>query len=153
MAILLFAFWLILNGRITWEIVLIGLVLSGAITWLMNILFGYSPKKDLKVLKKIPLFLKYLAVLLWEIIKANLAVIGVILKGNKAVEPYLVSFESGLKYKATRFLLANSITLTPGTITVEIKDEDTFIVHCLRRDLLDFSEDSTFLRLLHKLEE
>ncbi len=151
-ALVLFAFWLILNGKITLEIVLIGLVLSGAICALMHILFGYSPKEDLRNVKKLPLLIRYFMVLLWEIIKANFAVIGVILKGNKAVEPYLVSFDSGLKHDFTRFLLANSITLTPGTITVEVKD-DTFYVHCLRRDLLDFSEDSTFLSLLRKLEE
>ena len=48
--------------------------------------------------------------------------------------------------------LANSITLTPGTITVSLKD-DTYEVHCLDKGLSEGIEDSCFVKLLKEMEE
>ena len=66
--------------------------------------------------------------------------------------PTLVTFQSGLKTDFGRFLLANSITLTPGTITVQVEG-DTFTVHCLDKSMLDTSENGTFQRWIRKLED
>ena len=151
MYILLFIFWIILNAKITLEVCLLGLGLTALIGVLQYILFKYTPRKDLRVLKKIPLFLAYIFVLLIEIVKANFSVMQLILHRNRKTSPTLVTFESGLKTDFGRFLLANSITLTPGTITVEIND-DLFTVHCLSRTLLDTSPDSTFIRWIRRLE-
>ena len=49
-------------------------------------------------------------------------------------------------------LLANSITLTPGTITVSVED-DRFCVHCLDKELAEGMEDSVFVKLLEEMEE
>ena len=48
-------------------------------------------------------------------------------------------------------IMANSITLTPGTITASV-DGNTYTVHCLSREMIDGIESSTFVRLLQKLE-
>ena len=48
-------------------------------------------------------------------------------------------------------MLANSITLTPGTITVSLED-DTLLVHCLDKTLSEGMEDSEFVKMLEKLE-
>ena len=114
-------------------------------------LFDYDLKKDIKILIKAPLFIEYLFILLIEIIKASINMIKIILNKNIKVEPVIVEFHSGLKTKMGNFILANSITLTPGTITIN-NDGDYFEVHCLDRSMLDVSPDSTFIKNIRKME-
>ena len=87
---------------------------------------------------------------MWEIHKANLTVVGFILS-KKETKPVLVTFESKLKTDTANVLLSHSITLTPGTITVELKG-NTFVVHCLDESLADGIDDSVFVRILKKFE-
>jgi len=86
-----------------------------------------------------------------EIIKANLAVSHLIFAHNEIVEPVIVRFRTSLKTETARVLLANSITLTPGTITVSLH-EDELVVHCLDKSLAEGLEDSVFVELLTKFE-
>ena len=151
MYLLLYIFWIILNGKITLEICLIGVAATALIGLLMRVLFGYTLALDLRILKKVPLFICYIFVLIWEIIKASAAMFSYIFKDKEKVEPVLVTFKPQLKTRLGRFILANSITLTPGTITVEA-DGENFTVHCLNRRALDVSPDSVFLRWIRRLE-
>lgn len=151
MYLLIFIVWLILNGKFTLEVFLTGMVLTAGIGILFYSLFGYSIGRELAFLRKVPLFFAYLFVLLWEILKASLSVIRFILNEKNTIEPTLVTFRSGLKTRFGRYVLANSITLTPGTITVEVQD-DLFTVHCLRREFLDISENSVFLKWIRRME-
>ena len=151
MYLLLYIFWLILNGRLTWEVALLGLAVTAAVGLLSYVLFGYSPRREWRIVKKIPLFVLYVFVLLWEILKANWAVMGFIVNERRTIEPALVTFRTGLKTGFGRFMLANSITLTPGTISVKM-DGDRLTVHCLKRGMLDTSPDSVFERWISRLE-
>ena len=151
MYFLIFLFWMVLNGRITAETVLLGLGLTALSGLFLRILLGYTIRKDLRVLRKSPYFAAFLFVLLFEIMKANLAVIRLISRREKTLQPVLVTFDSDLRTDFCRYLLANSITLTPGTITVEA-DEDIFTVHCLSERLLDCSDSNVLLKLLRKME-
>ena len=148
MYLLLYFFWLILNGRLTWEVALLGLAVVAAVGALAYVLFGYTPRREWRIVKKIPLFMLYVFVLLWEILKANWAVLGFIVNEHRAIEPTLAT---SLKTRFGRFMLANSITLTPGTITVRM-DGDRLTVHCLKRSMLDTSPDSVFERWISRLE-
>ena len=153
MYVLLYSIWLILNDHYTVEVCLLGLVLTILLGGLLYVLFGYTPGRDFKILKNVPLFLWYLCVLFIEIIKANISVLSSILNVHRTLSPTIVTFHPGLRTSFGRFILANSITLTPGTITVEVNDEkDLFTVHCLKRNLLDISEDARFIRLIRKME-
>ena len=151
MYVLLFIIWLILNGKITLEILLVGLVLTIGIGALMKALFGYTPARELHFLKKVPLFAAYIVVLIFEIIKANLQMMLFIINEKRAIEPVLITFDAGLKTEFGRYVLANSITLTPGTITIRVEG-DTMVVHALRADFLDVSENSVFLKWIRRLE-
>ena len=62
-----------------------------------------------------------------------------------------MTFETDLKGEAAKVVLANSITLTPGTITVTL-DEDTYLVHCLDKELGEGIEASSFVERLRKME-
>lgn len=152
MYILLFCFWLLLNGKITAEILLIGLVITAAMGFLESRLFGYGISSEVKLLRKAPVFFAYIFVLLWEILKAGWVVSRDILFRRYVVTPTLVTFQTDLKSDFGRFLLANSITLTPGTITVEV-EENRLTVHCLDKSMLDTSEDGVFQRWIRKLED
>lgn len=152
MYLLLYIFWVALNGKITAEICLLGAAVVGAVGMIAWGLFCYTPRTELFIYKKLPLLLAYLGVLIWEIIKANFAVLRFIISKKAAIEPAMISFEAALKTNWARFILANSITLTPGTITMVTRDSH-FIVHALTEEMLDGIESSSFVKLLQKLED
>ena len=151
MYLLLFAFWVLLCGKLTVEIFLVGLVIVAVIGFAVAKWFGYRPATELLVLRKAPIFLAYLAVLLVEILKANLAVARCIVFRVTKVKPALITFRTDLKTDFGRYLLANSITLTPGTITIRVEG-DRFTVHCLDGAMLDLSENGVFQRWIRRLE-
>ena len=152
MYIVLFLFWLLLNGKVTAEVIGLGTLITalmGALEWK---LFGYGPRQELAVVRKTPVFCAYLPVLFWEIIKAGIVVARDILFRRYKLTPTLVTFRTDLKTDFGRFLLANSITLTPGTITVQVEG-DKLTVHCLDKSMLDISPQGTFQRWIRKMEE
>jgi len=151
MAILLFLIWLVLNGRVTLEIVLLGLVLSAAVFSFMLVFTEYSWQLDKKLMRSIVILVPYFFVLVWEIIKSNLVVARCILNRHIPLQKTLAVVEVDLKTDLARMILANSITLTPGTITVKVEG-NRFTVHCLSRELLDGIEESAWVRLLRKME-
>ena len=63
-----------------------------------------------------------------------------------------MKFRTNLKSDFTRMLLANSITLTPGTITVSMEDGE-YTIHCLDTSLSEGLENSDFEKALMKLDE
>lgn len=151
MYILFFLFWVIFNGQLTPEIAIIGIFVAALIYGFICKFMDWSPKKDVNLAKCALFFVGYLFVLLWEIIKANAATIKMIFTAKYEREPVLVTFHTNLKSPVLKVLLANSITLTPGTITVSV-DGDLFTVHALDKDFADGIEDSVFVRLLEKAE-
>lgn len=152
MYLLFFAIWVILNGRITLEVVLFGVVIATLMFAFICKFMDYSIKKEVWLFKNFFLLLWYLIVLIVEILKANFAVVKMIFSVKYQIEPALVTFKSPLKTEFANFLLANSITLTPGTITVSSENGE-FMVHCLDKDLAVGMDDSIFVHLLKKLEK
>ena len=67
------------------------------------------------------------------------------------LEPAVVRFKTDLKSAPARIMLANSITLTPGTITVSLTG-DEYVVHCLDKSLAEGINSSIFVTLLRRLE-
>lgn len=144
--------WIIFNGNITLEIFIFGVVIAAVMLAFMCKFMDYSLKKELYVYKKSIWFLVYVAVLLREIIKANLAIIPKILTIEEEMDPIIVKFRTSLKSDFTRMLLANSITLTPGTITISMEG-DEYTIHCLDTSLAEGLENSDFEKALKKLDE
>lgn len=151
MFLLFFLYWVIFNGQLTLEIGIIGLFVAGLLYAFLCKFMDFSPKKDLQILQYALFLFLYVLVLLWEILKANFATIRMIFTSRYEREPVLVTFHSHLKSPMMRVILANSITLTPGTITVSL-EEDTFVVHALDKDFTEGIEDSVFVRMLKKME-
>lgn len=150
MFILLFFFWILLNGKINLELSLIGLIICITVYTFSCVFLNFSFKKDIRLCKMIGLVIYYAFCLLLEVIKSNLNIITFIWS-NKEADPKIVHFDVKLKKTYLRVLFANSITLTPGTITINLK-EDEFVVHALRYEYISGIENSKLLRILQKME-
>lgn len=151
MFLILFGLWVVFNGKWTTEIALLGVAVSGLIYAFTCAFIGLSPRKELRYLRNAGRGLAYLWLLLREIFKANWQVLRLIWSPRLEVEPELHTFHTKVKSDFGKAILANSITLTPGTITVHVRD-DLFMVHCLDRELADGLEDSEFEQRLEKME-
>jgi len=151
MYIIFLLLWIMLNGQFNLEIVCFGVIIAGVLYAFVCRFLDYSPKKDLLLMRKLPYILAYILILIWEIIKANMDAIRLSLSVRNEVDPVIVRFRTDLKSRAARVALANSITLTPGTITVAL-EEDELIVHALDETLIEGIDESIFVRMLRKME-
>lgn len=123
---LLFLVWLALMAPLSPQDIGTGFVLV--------LLLASLPLPGLSVYKEIPLFPKrvlflllYILVLIKEICKANIDVALRVVRPVIPIKPGIVRVSTKLESKLGRWVLANSITLTPGTITVETKGKDVYV--------------------------
>ncbi len=140
---ILFAFWLILSGHYEVKYISLGVLAAGGVTFLTNDLFcslfhrGENEKTDawfpFLVLWR---FLVYLPWLLYKIILANIQVAYLVLHPRMPIDPALFQFRTQMRRNATQVILANSITLTPGTVTVNLEDGE-YIIHILKPSLTE----------------
>ncbi len=149
--VLFFWIWVVFNGNLTLEIALFGIGISAALYLFVWKVMGYSPRYDLKILRNSGLILKYLVILLWEIVKANIGVIKLVLNPNTKLHPKLAYFTTDLKGSVAKTVLANSITITPGTIIVSTED-DLFCIHAMNEDMAEGLDESTFVHQLRRME-
>ena len=157
MAILLFLLWILLNGRLSADMGMVEILISGVlVTALVCLLvykaFGLTIKSEIRACKRIGLMVAYAAALIWEMIKANLSILPIILKTKQQISPCIIKIQVPLKSNFARVILANSITLTPGTLTIDIED-DIFTVHCLDGSFASGMEDSNLVKLLERIEK
>ena len=153
MLLLFFILWIIFNGALTLEIVLFGIAIDLLLFAFMCKFMDYSLKKDIFYIKRFPIFLSYVVILIWEVIKANIVMIKLlIIKQEYEYKPVIFKIKTSLTNRTCRMLLANSITLTPGTITINIKD-DELTIHAIDKSLaIEECNNFVFERILNKLE-
>jgi multicomponent Na+:H+ antiporter subunit E len=128
LTLFLFAIWLLLSGHYTPLMIFLGL-LSALIVVIL------AARADLIDQEIQPILLKPSVLLYWfwlgrEIIKSNIDVARRILNPRLPISPNIFTVRAGQKTELGRVTYANSITLVPGTVTVDI-DEDVFTVHAL----------------------
>ncbi|MBO5094024.1 MAG: Na+/H+ antiporter subunit E [Lachnospiraceae bacterium] len=145
------ALWIIFNGNLTLEIFLFGVVIAALLYAFICKFMEFSIHKDILLWKKFFLMLRYLVILIVEIVKANVSAMKLLFSEKNEIEPVLVRFRTTLKTKTAKVVLANSITLTPGTITVSLEG-DEFQVHCLDKTLAEGLSDGIFVKELEKME-
>ena len=132
---LLFGFWLLLSGQFDWFHLTLGILSSGLVTFLSgDLLFEDRRKKGR--LTEAWRFIKYIPWLMKEIVVANFYVAYLALhpRMKELLDPTVVNFRTTLKKEIARVTLANSITLTPGTITI-IMEDDHYYIHALNRKI------------------
>lgn len=135
---LLAGVWLCLTSSLHWQEMLTGIVLSFVLALFFNESFGRLGLPALS-LKRLIAFLVYLFVLAKEIIKANFDVAYRVLHPCMPIEPGIVIIKTDLKQDLAKLMLANSITLTPGTFTVDVKG-DRLLVHWIKVQAKDIDE-------------
>ena len=148
MALVFFLFWMILNGRWTREVMLIGILVTFAamlFTWKAR---EWSFKKEARLYLALPRVIGY--VLIWEIVKASLNMCNIVYFGEAEAVTRII--HTRLTTRLGKMALANAITLTPGTISVTFQG-DELTVHCLRPELAEGLDDLIFERKLLKIEE
>ena len=125
----LFVIWLMLNSTLAWQVWALGavLALAGAIL-LKDIATAYAGISITG--RTIFYYFAYLGLFLKELVKSNLYVARLVLMPEPDLQPAIIQVKTSLKSDIGRLALANSITLTPGTLVVEIRDEYLFI-HCI----------------------
>ena len=148
----LYALWLLLNGQWTTEIAVTGLVISVLLYLFICKFMDYSPKRDWEFFRRIPRLTAYIIYLIGEIFKSSWQTILLIWSPKLIVEPEITSFRTKLKTGWGKVILANSITLTPGTITVDVHD-DLMLVHCIDKSYGEGLEDSDMEHRVAHVEE
>ncbi|MEK9719759.1 MAG: Na+/H+ antiporter subunit E [Quisquiliibacterium sp.] len=131
LALALFLFWILLSGLYTPFFLTVGAVSALLIAW-VSARAGLVDAESHTV-EKLPALLGYNLWLILEIIKAGWAVSKIILNPALPISPTLVRFKPLQQSDLGRVIHANSITLTPGTITVDLRDGE-FLVHGITRD-------------------
>lgn len=124
--IVTFFTWLVLTWTIDPQEIIVGLIVSAVI----SVIFKryYNIKLSAKFIPGLFKFVfVYISVFIWEMLKANLDVASRVVEPKVKVKPGFVRIKTDLKGDVAKLTLANSITLTPGTITVDIKDDELYI--------------------------
>lgn len=153
-AIALFLLWIVFNGKLTLELAAFGAVISLSLAWFVQRFIApeFTLTKQLAAVRRTPEYIRYAWLLIREIIKANFAVMRLILSDREIAVPKLASFKAGLTTRAARVALADSITLTPGTITVHLQG-DEYLVHCLDESMAAGLQRSEFEQQLQDIED
>ena len=138
-----------LNNSLHPQILISGLVVSAIISGLLCTkcqLFS-----DLKLTPKAFITsIVFIFVFLFDLLKSNIDVAIRVLSPSLPINPGIVEVKTKLKSKFGRMLLANSITLTPGTLTVEVI-EDSFFIHWI--DVQEIDIDRASKDLVEKFEK
>ena len=138
-AVLLMALWFIMSEQTEPKFLILGAVSSILIASLCLrtlTMQGTVTGRDYYLLGvNIPKFIMYFTWLLVQIAKSAIYVARVSVFRTSEVEPSIAWFRAAYDNPAARAMLANSITLTPGTITVDISEDGIFSVHALTQEL------------------
>ncbi len=149
LGVLLLVIWLLLSGHYT-----LLMISFGVLSCLLVLLIAARMKlldQEGQPLHLAGGLLSYLPWLAREVVRANLSVMRVILSRRLAVEPRLIHFEGTQETELGRVVYANSITLTPGTITTGVAGRH-FQVHALTREARDGIEEGEMDRRVTRLE-
>lgn len=127
--LILMLLWIGFTGSLEGVEIVIGGIASLIIT---AYAFRTFTTEGLRVLSPKRLFymLKYVLIFIVELIKSNLDVAARVINPALPINPEIVAFKTKLQSEMARLVLANTITLTPGTLTVDVI-EDTFYIHWL----------------------
>ncbi len=152
MFLLLLLFWVVVAGTAV-PILVLGAVLAAAISWYnRDLTDSLIQDKWYFSGKKVLMLSLYIASLLWQIVLANIDLARIVLHPSLPIQPGVVRFNPGLKTDLSKTLLANSITLTPGTLAIDIQDEE-FTVHFLTLASAQNVVEWQLIHWLRKMEE
>ena len=139
--VLAFLAWLALTAGGGVQEVVAGVVVAIIVALVAGRFLAGFPRRG--ILRRAGFAGLYFFRFLWEMIKANLHVASIVLNPLRPIKPGIVKIRTGLTKDTAVTILANSITLTPGTLTVDINPEARELyIHCITVDGTDIDENT-----------
>ena len=155
LAAVLFLFWLVLSGKFDAVHLSAGAVCAVAVAFVSGRLLrlppalGFRPAHPLAGVRWLGLA-AYMPWLVWQVVLANLHVAWIVLHPRMPIDPCLVRLETPTPHALARLTVTNSITLTPGTVTLDV-DAEGYLVHALTRTAAAALERGAMLRRVQAL--
>ncbi len=149
--IVLFIFWLLISWDLDWPNLLLGLFFSTLISFFMSTDLLRAHESPPLLLRS-HLLVKFVFTLIWEVIKANLIIVKIILDPKLPISPRIIEIPQKLKLPVTQVIWGNSITLTPGTLTVDISDE-RILVHIIAEEIEKRIRENPVHAVLEEMEK
>lgn len=149
LGVVLYLLWMLLSGHFT------GLLLGLGVASTVLVLY-LSHRMDIadhegQPIHMTPRALPYWGYLAWEMTKSNLDVLGRILRGRHSIDPVVVRVTAGQHSDVGRVTYANSITMTPGTVTIAVQGKD-IDVHALTSEAAAGVRDGEMDRRVCRVE-
>jgi multicomponent Na+:H+ antiporter subunit E len=136
--IIMLGVWILLSGKFDPFHLSLGVISCGIVAYLSSDLLFANPRPQ-GLLSQWVRFVKYVPWLMFEIMKANIHVTYLVFHPRMMdlIDPRIIKFHSKLKGDLALVTFANSITLTPGTITVNVSIDGDFKVHAIDKASAD----------------
>ena len=150
--VLLFLFWLLLSRTVSFQSVIVGLLVSSSVLIFCKEMHINKNETSFTSFKKIIYFFYFIIRLIIKIAKANFEVAMIVLNPTLPIEPVFIEVPMNINKTLNKVILANSITLTPGTLTVDVKD-DYIIIHALTQKSCSEAENDILNRTVESFEE
>lgn len=151
LGLILFATWLLMSGIMEPFILVLGVLSCAVVVFI-------AMRMDVVDHEAVPVHLTFTVILywpwlLWEIVKANIDVTKRVLFRSAGISPTMARVRASQKTDLGKVIYANSITLTPGTISIDIDDDGYILVHALSREGIEGLEEGTMDRKVTAMEE
>lgn len=139
--VLAFLAWLALTAGGGLQEIVAGAVVALVVALFAGHFLAGFPRRG--VLRRAGFAVLYFFRFLWEMIKANIHVASIVLHPLRPIRPGIVKIRTELTKDTAVTVLANSITLTPGTLTVDVNPEaGELYIHCITVDGTDVEENT-----------
>ena len=149
LSLLLGLFWLMLSGHYTPLLLAFGAVSVGLVVWL-------AQRMDVVDHESVPVHLTRQAATFWpwllvEIVKSNIDVVRRVLDPRLPIERSIIRVPTGDMSPLRETIYANAITLTPGTVSLDVGDGEV-VVHALSRKAADAVKEGEMARRVERME-
>lgn len=141
---------MLLSGEFNFILVLSGVIASCLVAYMSHdLLFG-----KIEVVggsKRVLAFIKYIPWLMYQIALSNIDLVYRTLHPKKPINPGIIKVKNDFSSDLGMVLFANSVTLTPGTVTIEVNDNE-FIIHAIAKDAAEDMNEGQMLKKIKEIE-
>jgi multicomponent Na+:H+ antiporter subunit E len=136
--------WPFVDGKIDMQVLIAGVIAAAIVAFLFHEIL---PKEHRVFISPVRIFwaLVYLPVFFYYVIRANFDVVYRVLHPKMPIKPGIVKIKTVLKTESGITALANSITLTPGTLTVDLTDDGFLYIHWINVKSDDVEQATEFI--------
>ncbi len=119
--ILLFLVWIGLTNSLHYQELIVGAIVSFVVS------YYFTGAEKVNLVKEIKKYIRFTPLFIKNLIISNIEIAKIVLNPKLPINPGIVKLKTNLTNNFDKLLLANAITLTPGTITIDLEDKDIYI--------------------------